>query len=53
MAERCISGDFVALSNYSVTGNAAALGEASGRVAAAAALRGHSLEEIPFPFPPM
>jgi hypothetical protein len=37
MAGRCISGDFVAHASYRVTGNAVALGEAAGVVAAIAA----------------
>jgi hypothetical protein len=37
MAGRCISGDFLAHSSYRVTGNAAAMGEAAGAVAAIAA----------------
>lgn len=37
MAGRCISGDFVAHSSYRVTGNAAAMGQGAGRVAALAA----------------
>ncbi len=37
MAGRCISGDFFAHSSYRVTGNAAAMGEAAGKVAALAA----------------
>ena len=37
MAGRCISGDFIAHSSYRVTGNAAAMGESAGRVAARAA----------------
>lgn len=40
MAGRCISGDFFAHASYRVTGDAAALGEAAGRAAAAAARRG-------------
>lgn len=36
-AGRCISGDFFAHASYRVTGNAAALGEAAGKAAAAAA----------------
>lgn len=36
MAGRCISGDFLAHSNYRVTGNAVAMGEAAGRAAAIA-----------------
>jgi succinate dehydrogenase/fumarate reductase flavoprotein subunit len=38
MAGRCISGDFLAHSSYRVTGNAALMGEAAGKVAAQAAL---------------
>ena len=38
MAGRCISGDFIAHSSYRVTGNAVAMGEAAGAVAATAAL---------------
>lgn len=37
MAGRCISGDFVAHASYRVTGNAVAMGEAGGTVAAIAA----------------
>jgi hypothetical protein len=37
MAGRCISGDFLSHSSYRVTGNAVAMGEAAGKVAAAAA----------------
>lgn len=37
MAGRCISGDFIAHASYRVTGNAAAMGEAAGVVAAIAA----------------
>jgi len=37
MAGRCISGDFIAHSSYRVTGNAVAMGEAAGKVAALAA----------------
>lgn len=39
MAGRCISGDFIAHSSYRVTGNAAVMGQAAGRVAALAAKR--------------
>ena len=38
MAGRCISGDFFAHASYRVTGNAVAMGEAAGKVAAQAAL---------------
>lgn len=37
MAGRCISGDFIAHASYRVTGNAVAIGEAAGAVAALAA----------------
>jgi hypothetical protein len=37
MAGRCISGDFIAHASYRVTGNAVAMGEAAGKVAAVAA----------------
>ncbi len=37
MAGRCISGDFLSHASYRVTGNAAAMGEAAGTVAAIAA----------------
>lgn len=37
MAGRCISGDFIAHASYRVTGNAAAMGEAAGIIAALAA----------------
>ena len=40
MAGRCISGDFIAHSSYRVTGNAVAMGEAAGKVAARAARTG-------------
>lgn len=40
MAGRCISGDFVALSSYRVTGNAVAMGESAGRFAAACVAEG-------------
>ena len=36
MAGRCISGDFLAHASYRVTGNAVAMGEAAGAVAAIA-----------------
>ncbi len=47
MAGRCISGDFIAHASYRVTGNAVAMGEAAGAVAALAARsnrRPHQLE---------
>ncbi len=48
MAGRCISGDFFAHSSYRVTGNAAAMGEAAGIVAALAAGRKQLPQQIPF-----
>jgi hypothetical protein len=48
MAGRCISGDFVAHASYRVTGNAVAMGEAAGAVAALAA-RSHRLpHDVPW-----
>ncbi|GAA4445330.1 FAD-dependent oxidoreductase [Ravibacter arvi] len=46
MAGRCISGDFVAHSSYRVTGNAAIMGQAAGRVAAIAAQRSLLPQEV-------
>ena len=46
MAGRCISGDFLAHSSYRVTGNAVAMGEAAGKVAARAALTGRLPQEV-------
>ena len=46
MAGRCISGDFIAHASYRVTGNAVAMGEAAGAVAALAAMTGHLPHEI-------
>ena len=46
MAGRCISGDFFAHSSYRVTGNAVAMGEAAGKVAALAAATGRSPHEV-------
>jgi hypothetical protein len=46
MAGRCISGDFLAHSSYRVTGNAVAMGEAAGQVAAVAALTGRAPSEV-------
>jgi hypothetical protein len=40
MAGRCISGDFFAHASYRVTGNAVPMGEAAGKVAAKAAMKG-------------
>ncbi len=48
MAGRCISGDFIAHSSYRVTGNAVAMGEAAGAVAATAALSNRYPHEIPW-----
>lgn len=46
MAGRCISGDFFAHASYRVTGNAVAMGEAAGFVAAKAALARQLPHEI-------
>ena len=46
MAGRCISGDFLAHASYRVTGNAVAMGEAAGVVAALAAQKGILPHEI-------
>jgi len=46
MAGRCISGDFLAHSSYRVTGNAVAMGEAAGKVAALAARKGRLPHEV-------
>ena len=46
MAGRCISGDFIAHASYRVTGNAVAMGEAAGAVAALAAKRGQLPHEV-------
>lgn len=48
MAGRCISGDFLAHSSYRVTGNAALMGEAAGKVAAEAALTNKLPQQIPW-----
>jgi FAD-dependent oxidoreductase family protein len=40
MAGRCISGDFFAHASYRMTGNAVPMGEAAGKVAATAAVKG-------------
>jgi hypothetical protein len=48
MAGRCISGDFIAHSNYRVTGNAAALGQAAGTAAAIAAKTDTLPQNVPF-----
>jgi len=46
MAGRCISGDFFAHSSYRVTGNAVAMGESCGKIAAMAALQDKLPQEI-------
>ncbi len=46
MAGRCISGDFFAHASYRVTGNATAMGEAAGIVAARAAAQGVFPHEV-------
>jgi hypothetical protein len=48
MAGRCISGDFIAHASYRVTGNAAAMGEAAGVVAAIAAASKRLPHEVPW-----
>jgi hypothetical protein len=48
MAGRCISGDFIAHSSYRVTGNAVAMGQAAGRVAALAAKKNILPQEVPW-----
>jgi hypothetical protein len=48
MAGRCISGDFIAHSSYRVTGNAAAMGEAAGVVAAIAATSQRLPHDVPW-----
>jgi hypothetical protein len=46
MAGRCISGDFIAHASYRVTGNAVAMGEAAGAVAAIAAAQKRLPHEV-------
>lgn len=46
MAGRCISGDFIAHASYRVTGDAVAMGEAAGAVAAIAAKNGKNPHEV-------
>lgn len=46
MAGRCISGDFIAHASYRVTGNAVAMGEAAGAVAALASKSKRKPHEI-------
>jgi hypothetical protein len=48
MAGRCISGDFLAHASYRVTGNAVALGQAAGTLAAASALRNVLPQDVPW-----
>lgn len=48
MAGRCISGDFIAHASYRVTGNAVAMGEAAGAVAAISALSKRQPHEVPW-----
>ncbi len=48
MAGRCISGDFLAHSSYRMTGNAVAMGEAAGVVAALAARSDRDPHELPW-----
>lgn len=48
MAGRCISGDFLAHASYRVTGNAVAMGQAAGTVAALGALAGQAPHEVPW-----
>lgn len=48
MAGRCISGDFVAHASYRVTGNAVAMGEAAGAVAAISALSKRLPHDVPW-----
>lgn len=49
MAGRCISGDFIAHASYRVTGNAVAMGEAAGVVAALAAQSKRLPHEVEWP----
>ncbi|MFM9031724.1 MAG: FAD-dependent oxidoreductase [Opitutaceae bacterium] len=48
MAGRCISGDYIAHASYRVTGNAVAMGEASGAAAALAARLKSQPHELPW-----
>jgi hypothetical protein len=48
MAGRCISGDFIAHSSYRVTGNAVAMGQAAGVVAAIAAKTNRFPQDVPW-----
>lgn len=48
MAGRCISGDFIAHASYRVTGNAVAMGEAAGVVAAIASKQDSLPHQVPW-----
>lgn len=48
MAGRCISGDFIAHASYRVTGNAVAMGEAAGAVAALASQSKRQPHDVPW-----
>ncbi|MBN1419467.1 MAG: FAD-dependent oxidoreductase [Planctomycetes bacterium] len=48
LAGRCISGDFFAHASYRVTGEAVAMGQAAGVLAALAARRGSAPHEVPW-----
>ena len=48
LAGRCISGDFIAHASYRVTGNAVAMGEAAGAVAAVAAQTKRAPHDVPW-----
>ena len=48
MAGRCISGDFIAHASYRVTGNAVAMGEGAGAIAALAATSKRMPHEVPW-----
>ncbi|HEY1081133.1 MAG TPA: FAD-dependent oxidoreductase [Prosthecobacter sp.] len=48
MAGRCISGDFIAHASYRVTGNAVAMGEAAGTIAAIAAQTNRLPHDVPW-----
>ena len=48
LAGRCIGGDFIAHASYRVIGNCVATGEAAGRLAATAALRGCLPRDVPY-----
>jgi hypothetical protein len=48
MAGRCISGDFISHASYRVTGNAVAMGEGAGAVAALASLSKRMPHDVPW-----